>query len=380
MKPNSRPDSRRTPPAGRGGEAGTALHEAVGLLQRLIATPSPSREEEATAALLCAYLAERGARPERIRCNVIARSEGYDPARPTLLLNSHHDTVRPAASWQRDPYAPTIEGDRLYGLGANDAGASLVCLVQTFLRYRRTPLPFNLLLVLSAEEECSGEHGTRAWVPLLAPEITMAIVGEPTSLQAALGERGLVVLDCTARGRSGHAARGEGVNALYLAIEDIERLRRLQFERVSPLLGPIHIATTMIAAGTQHNVVPDTCRFTVDVRTTDAYTNEETVALIRAAIRSEAEPRSTRIRASVIDDKHPLVRAALRAGAEPFVSPTASDRTLMPFPALKIGPGDSARSHAADEYVLLTEIGEGLRCYSEIIENTATAYGNETLG
>lgn len=356
------------------------LAEAVGLLRRLIATPSPSREEEATASLLCDWLAARGVRPERLHRNVIARSEGYDPARPTLLLNSHHDTVRPAASWRRDPYAPTVEEGRLYGLGANDAGASLVCLVETFLRYRRTPLPFNLLLVLSAEEECSGEHGARAWVPALAPEIEMALVGEPTSMRAALGERGLVVLDCTARGRSGHAARGEGVNALYLAIEDIERLRRLQFERVSPTLGPIHIATTMIAAGTQHNVVPDLCRFTVDVRTTDAYTNEETVARIRAAIRSEAEPRSTRIRASVIAETHPLVQAALRAGAEPFVSPTASDRTLMPFPALKIGPGDSARSHTADEYILLDEIGEGLRGYAAIIENTAKAYGNETLG
>ncbi len=356
------------------------LAEAVGLLRRLIATPSPSREEEATATLLCDWLAARGVRPERLHRNVIARSEGYDPARPTLLLNSHHDTVHPAASWRRDPYAPTVEEGRLYGLGANDAGASLVCLVETFLRYRRTPLPFNLLLVLSAEEECSGEHGARAWVPALAPEIGMALVGEPTSMRAALGERGLVVLDCTARGRSGHAARGEGVNALYLAIEDIERLRRLQFERVSPTLGPIHIATTMIAAGTQHNVVPDLCRFTVDVRTTDAYTNEETVARIRAAIRSEAEPRSTRIRASVIAETHPLVQAALRAGAEPFVSPTASDRTLMPFPALKIGPGDSARSHTADEYILLDEIGEGLRGYAAIIENTAKAYGNETLG
>ena len=353
--------------------------EAVGLLRRLIAAPSPSREEGPTADLLCAFLAEHGVRPERLHHNVAARCAGYDPARPTLLLNSHHDTVRPAAGYTRDPYAPTIEGERLYGLGANDAGASLVALATVFLALKDRPLPFNLLLALSAEEEVSGEHGIRALLPTLG-RIDMAIVGEPTSLDAALGERGLVVLDCTARGRSGHAARDEGENALYTAIEDIERLRSLRFERVSPLLGPFHIATTVIAAGTQHNVVPDTCRFTVDVRTTEAYTNEETVELIRAAIRSEAVPRSTRIRASVIDEGHPLVRAAQAAGAAPFVSPTASDRTLMPFPALKLGPGDSARSHTADEYVLLSEIGAGIDRYLHIIENTATAYGNQTLG
>lgn len=357
-----------------------AFREAVDLLRQLIAVPSPSRDEGATADLLCAFLSGRGVHPERLHHNVIVRTERHDPSRPTLLLNSHHDTVRPAPSYVRDPYLPTIEGDRLYGLGANDAGASLVCLTETFLRFRHAPLPFNLMLVLSAEEECSGEHGARAWVPRLAPEIAMAIVGEPTSMQAAVAERGLVVLDCTARGRSGHAARDEGENALYIALEDIERLRRLDFGAVSPLLGPIHAVTTMISAGTQHNVIPDTCRFVVDIRTTEVCTNEEVVERIRSAIRSEAIPRSTRIRASVIDAGHPLVRAARSAGAEPFVSPTTSDRTLMPFPALKIGPGDSARSHTADEYVLLSEIGEGLRIYAEIIENTATAYGYETLG
>ncbi len=355
--------------------AADRLAEAVGLLRRLIATPSPSRGEEATADLLCAFFEERGLKPERVHCNVVVRTPAYDPARPTLLLNSHHDTVRPAAGYTRDPYAPTIEGDRLYGLGSNDAGASLVALTEAFLACADRTLPFNLLLALTAEEEVSGEHGIRALLPTLG-RIDMAIVGEPTSLDAALGERGLVVLDCTARGRSGHAARDEGENALYIALEDIARLRTLRFERCSPLLGPVHIATTMISAGTQHNVVPDTCRFTVDVRTTEAYTNEETVELIRAAIRSEAEPRSTRIRASVIAEEHPLVRAAVAAGAATYVSPTASDRTLMPFPALKLGPGDSARSHTADEYVLVSEIGAGIDRYLQIIENTATAYGN----
>lgn len=264
--------------------------EAIDLLRTLIATPSPSRDESRTADLIFAYLAEHGAVPERLHNNVFARSAGFDPARPTLLLNSHHDTVRPAASYTRDPYAPTVEGDRLYGLGSNDAGASAVSLTQTFLTLRTHPLPFNLLLALSAEEECMGEHGMRALLPQLG-RIDMAIVGEPTGMQAAVGERGLVVLDCEARGKSGHAARNEGVNALYIALDDIARLRTFRFDRCSDLLGPIGIAVTQIAAGTQHNVVPDTCRFVADVRTTDAYTNEETVEILRRALRSEVTPR-----------------------------------------------------------------------------------------
>lgn len=349
--------------------------EAVALLQQLIATPSHTRDEGATADLLQALFEQRGFTVERIYHNILVRGLRFDPERPTLLLNSHHDTVRPAASYTRDPYAPTIEGDRLYGLGSNDAGGSLVALIATFLRYAEQPLPFNLLLGLSAEEECGGEHGIRAWVNEVG-RIDMAIVGEPTAMQAAVGERGLVVLDCEATGVSGHAARGEGVNALYIALDDIHTLRTLRPERTSPTLGELTITTTMISCGTQHNVVPDKCRFVVDCRTTDAYTNEETVELIRSAIQSEATPRSTRIRASVIAADHPLVRAAVKAGASTFISPTTSDRTLMPFPALKIGVGDSARSHTADEYVLRSEIGEGIETYAQIIENLIIEYGN----
>lgn len=354
------------------------LRSAIDLLQGLIARPSFSRDEGATADLLMQRLAARGAAPQRLGHNVWARAEGYDPARPTLLLNSHHDTVRPAAGYTRDPFAPTVEGDRLYGLGSNDAGASLVALTEVFLTLRTRPLPFNLLLALSAEEEVTGAGGLRALLPRLGP-IDMALVGEPTSMQAAVAERGLVVLDCTARGRSGHAARGEGVNALYIALDDIVRLRSLRFERESEVLGPVGIAITQIEAGTQHNVVPDTCRFTVDVRTTDAYSNEETVALLRAAIRSEAVPRSTHLSASAVGDRHPLVRAARAAGRRTFVSPTLSDRASMPFPALKMGPGDSARSHTADEYVLLSQIEEGIDVYTTYIEKLALEYG-KTLG
>lgn len=224
-----------------------------------------------------------------------------------------------------------------------------------------------------------GEHGMLALLPALG-RIDMALVGEPTGMQAAVGERGLVVLDCTAHGRSGHAARGEGINALYIALDDIALLRTFRFERQSELLGPVGIAVTQIEAGTQHNVVPDACRFVVDVRTTDAYTNEETVAILGRALRSEAVPRSTRIRASALDAQHPLARAAQRTGRRAYVSPTTSDMALMPFPSLKMGPGESSRSHTADEYVLLPEVDEGIRIYEQFIENLTITYGNETLG
>ncbi|MBQ8916176.1 MAG: M20/M25/M40 family metallo-hydrolase [Alistipes sp.] len=352
-----------------------ATNQALELLRRLIATPSHTRDEGATADLLCAFFEERGIAVERLHNNIIVRSKGYQAGRKTLLLNSHHDTVRPAASYTRNPYAPTLEEGVLYGLGANDAGASLVALIELFLAYYDRALPFNLQLLLSAEEECGGEHGIRACYDHLQ-DVEMAIVGEPTSMQAAIAEPGLVVLDCEAKGRSGHAARGEGVNALYIALDDIQQVRTFQFEHTSAILGPVRMTATMINCGTQHNVVPDSCRFVVDVRTTDAYTNEEVVELLRAALQSEVTPRSTRIHASVIDEQHPLVRAAVKAGAKPFISTTTSDRTLMPFSALKIGPGDSARSHTADEYVLVEEIEQGIATYVEIIENLAQLYGN----
>ena len=347
--------------------------EAVELLKRMIATPSLSRNEAQTGDLLFAFLDEQGAAPERLHNNIWARAEGFDPERPTLLLNSHHDTVRPAASYTRDPFTPAIEQGCLYGLGSNDAGASVVALTETFLSFRRQQLPFNLVLALSAEEECMGEHGMRALLPALG-RIDMALVGEPTGMQAATGERGLVVLDCTARGKSGHAARGEGVNALYIALDDIARLRTFRFERESELLGPVGIAVTQIEAGTQHNVVPDVCRFVVDLRTTDAYSNEEVVEILRGAIRSEAVPRSTRIRAAAVSEDHPLVRAARAIGRNTFVSPTTSDRTLMPFPSLKMGPGDSARSHSADEFVRIDEIEQAIVLYEKYIEQLAILY------
>lgn len=343
------------------------IQDAVTLLGRLIANPSLSRNEDATACILAEYLTEKGCKVERLHNNIIVRSGRWNNGLPTLMLNSHHDTVPPASSYTRDPYNPEIVDDRLYGLGSNDAGASLVAIVETFVSAYDARLPFNLLLVLSAEEECSGEKGFRAVYPTLG-KVDAGIVGEPTGLRAAVGERGLVVLDCVSHGKSGHAARREGVNALYAALDDIDRLRKLKFPKESELLGDVSVNVTMIQAGTRHNVIPDECRWVVDIRTTDVMTNEETVEFVRAVIpASDVVPRSTRIRASAIDCSHPLVAAATSLGATTFVSPTTSDMALMPFPTLKIGPGESSRSHSADEFVKITEISDGIRFYTDLL-------------
>lgn len=347
------------------------MEQAVALLKQLIAVPSTSRNEADTATIIYNNLKEAGiATVERQYNNVYARSARWDDSKPVLLLNSHHDTVKAAASWTRDPFMPTVEGDRLYGLGSNDSGASAVSLIAAFKRYYNEVLPFNIILAITAEEEVTGEHGIRALLPTLG-RIDMAVVGEPTRLQAAVGERGLVVLDCVAHGKRGHAARNEGVNALYIAMDDINAMRSYQPDKVSSLLGPIKFTTTMIECGTQHNVVPDECRWVMDIRTTDAYTNEETIELVRSVVKSDIKERSTRIRASAIDENHPLVATALQLGSEAFVSPTTSDMSQMAFPSLKIGPGDSARSHTADEYILLSEIEQGIDFYKQFIATLA---------
>lgn len=354
------------------------LTHATSLLQQLISQPSISRNEDRTATTLFSWLEASGCLPHRHFNNVWALSPDFDPAKPTLLLNSHHDTVKPSPTYTRDPYAPTIENNKLYGLGSNDAGASVVTLAATFATMRSKSLNFNLLLALTAEEEVSGEKGVRTLLPYLhgkgiAP--SMAIIGEPTSMQPAIGERGLVVLDCIAKGISGHAARHEGVNAIYNALTDINALRNFTFPATSPLLGPISVNVTQINAGTQHNVIPAECRFVVDVRTTDAFSNEETVELLQHAISSEARPRSTRLRASSTPSHHPLVKACTALGLKPFVSPTMSDMALWGnIPKIKIGPGESARSHTADEFIDLDEIATALKIYPQIIANI-----NETM-
>lgn len=342
------------------------------LLKKLISIPSFSREEDGTASLIFDYLREKGAMPRRFRNNIWAVSDNFTNDRPTLLLNSHHDTVRPAASYTRDSFSPEEHDGAVYGLGANDAGASVVALISTFLNLSKTPLPFNLLLAITAEEEVGGENGMRAFLPMLEEngiKIDCAIVGEPTEMQPAIAERGLIVLDCVTKGVAGHAARGEGVNSIYRAIEDIATLRSFSFPKVSEVLGDIGVSITQINAGRQHNVVPDECRWVVDVRTTDAFSNEQTASMLQDSLKwTVATPRSTRVRASVIDAAHPLVVECKKLGLTPFVSPTTSDMSLMhSFPSLKIGPGNSQRSHRADEFVMLEEIEDGVKMYNQII-------------
>ncbi|MDE6322912.1 MAG: M20/M25/M40 family metallo-hydrolase [Paramuribaculum sp.] len=346
----------------------------VRLLQQLIALPSFSRSENATADLLFSEMDSLGFSVRRFRNNIWVLQPSFDPAKPTLLLNSHHDTVRPTDAYTRDPFSPEIIDGRLYGLGSNDAGASVVALMSVFEKFHNRILPFNLLLAITAEEEVTGENGMRAFLPHLERQgiaISMALVGEPTGMQPAVAERGLVVLDCLTSGKSGHAARGEGVNALYRAIEDIEALRNFRFPSESRILGPVGLQVTVIEAGRQHNVVPAECRWVVDVRTTDAYSNEETVDLLSRVVKnSSLTPRSTRVRASVIENSHPMVKAAVMMGGMPFVSPTTSDMSQMAaFPSLKMGPGKSERSHSADEFVEIAEIENAILKYETYINN-----------
>lgn len=341
--------------------------EALGLLQQLIATPSFSKEEDKTAAILMDYISAKNIVSYRKGNNVWALNKHYDAAKPTILLNSHHDTVRPNANYSLNPFNPMISDGKLYGLGSNDAGASLVGLLALFLKfYDVEGLKYNLIYVASAEEENSGVNGIELVLPEIGP-VEFAIVGEPTQMHMALAEKGLMVLDCTVKGRAGHAAREEGENALYKALKDIEWFRTYEFPKVSSMLGKIKMSVTIIHAGELHNIVPDTCNFTVDVRCTDAYTLEEVLAIIKANVDCVVTPRSLRMRPSSIDINHPVVQNGIALGRETYGSPTTSDQALMPFPSLKMGIGDSARSHTADEYIYLSELREGIDIYIKLL-------------
>ncbi|MFM2139644.1 MAG: hypothetical protein RJA57_1951 [Bacteroidota bacterium] len=345
------------------------LYEAsVELLRQLIATPSFSREEEATAGILCRFLGARGIDHQRVGNNVFALNRQYDPSKPSILLNSHHDTVRPNPGYTRDPYLPSVEEGKLFGLGSNDAGGCLVSLAATFLHfYDRSDHPYNILFAATAEEEISGPGGIEYTLPYLPP-IDCAIVGEPTGMQLAIAERGLMVLDCTSHGKAGHAARREGDNALYQALDAIQWFRTHAFERVSPLLGPCQMTVTVIETENKaHNVVPGTCHFVADIRVNECYQFEEILDEIRSKVSCEVTPRSFRLRSTLIPKDHPLIQAGLSMGRTCYGSPTTSDKALMPFPALKMGPGDSARSHTADEYIVLDEIREGIELYTELL-------------
>ena len=342
------------------------VYEAVELLKKLIATPSVSRDESRAADIIEDYMTSRGLAPRREANNVFAVCDDYDESKPTMLLNAHIDTVKPVATWTRDPFAPEIDGDRLYGLGSNDCGGGLTALLQAYRAGLRRKREYNIVYVASAEEEVSGSEGIVRVLPLL-PEIDVAMVGEPTGMQPAIAEKGLMVIDGTAHGRSGHAARDEGINAINKALDDLIWLRDYRFERVSRLLGAVKMSVTMITAGTQHNVVPDECRFVIDVRTNELYDNREVFDIIRSHLHSDVKARSFRLNSSGIDARHPLVRRMTDMGMRPFGSPTLSDQALMPFPSLKLGPGESCRSHSADEFICISEIAQAIETYLMLI-------------
>lgn len=341
----------------------------IDLLREMIRIPSFSGEEAQAAERIAAFLSGQGIETNRKGNNIWAYNRHFDPAKPTILLNSHLDTVRPNPGYTRDPFAPEIEEGKLYGLGSTDAGASGVSLLAAFEHfYDRPEMNYNLCLALTAEEERAGPGGIETiWNEL--KNIAFAIVGEPTSLQMAVTEKGLMVVDCVARGVSGHAARKEGVNAIYKAMKDIQWFESYRFPKVSEWLGEVNMAVTLINGGTQHNVVPAECTFTVDVRITDRYTHEEVLEIIRTNVESEATPRSMRLRPSSIPADNPLVLAGKRLGLELYGSPTMSDQALIPVPSVKIGPGHSRQSHTADEYVEISQIEAGIDIYIRLLDD-----------
>ncbi len=341
--------------------------EAVDLLRQLIATPSVSREEHAAADIMAHTIRSYGMDCQREANNIWSIAEGYDPDRPTLLLNAHIDTVKPVTTWKRDPFQPTLENGILYGLGSNDCGGGLTTLLQVYRHLSSHRQSYNLIYLATAEEEVSGADGARRVLPLL-PKIDVAIVGEPTGMQPAIAERGLMVIDMTSRGKSGHAARGEGVNAINAMLDDLLWLRDYRFERESPLLGPTRMNVTMVNAGTQHNVIPDTCRAVIDVRTNEFYDNEAVFRFIREHVRSEVRARSFHLRSSHIAESHPLIQRCIAMGMKPFGSPTLSDQSLMPFASFKLGPGDSSRSHTADEFILVSEMENAITQYIRLLD------------
>ena len=340
---------------------------AIDLLCRLIATPSLSREEEKTADIIEQFLKDQGCTTFRKGNNVWVRSM-IDDTMPVVLLNSHHDTVKPVASWTRDPFTPAIENGKLYGLGSNDAGASLVSLMMTFLHFaNQKDRTFNLIYAATAEEEITGKNGIALIMDDLGP-LDLAIVGEPTQMQMAVAEKGLMVLDCETIGKTGHAARNEGINALYLALEDIEWFRNFKFPLSSSLLGDVKMTVSVINAGIQHNVIPDNRKYVVDVRTNESYKNTDALAIIRENMKhSSVTPHSTNKNSSSIPVDHPIVQSGLSLGLTTFGSPTTSDQSLIKYPSVKIGPGDSARSHTANEYIMLDEIQNGIDIYIKLL-------------
>ncbi|MEX0883455.1 MAG: M20 family metallo-hydrolase [Cyclobacteriaceae bacterium] len=342
--------------------------EAIILLKQLISTPSFSKEEKDTAEIIASYFISKSIPFQRKNNNIWVINKYFDAQLPTVLLNSHHDTVRPNKGYTRNPFEPSVERGKLYGLGSNDAGGCLVSLMAAFVYYYDKELPYNLVLAASAEEEISGKNGIESLICTL-PQINCAIVGEPTLLQMAVAEKGLMVVDATVRGKAGHAARDEGINAIYEALDDLQTIKSYAFKKTSDFLGPSKVSATMIQAGTQHNVVPDTCTYTLDVRVNDAYSLEEAFDELAAVLKASLVPRSMRLSSSRIDLEHPMVKTAKNMKIKLFGSPTLSDQALIPFPSVKIGPGDSARSHSPDEFIFVEEVEEGISLYINLLNN-----------
>lgn len=343
------------------------LQEAIELLKRLIAIPRISRQEVEAADMLWQQMKEWGMDVQRTGNNLWEVAPDYDEARPTLLLNAHIDTVKPVTAWTRHPFVPEQTADGvLYGLGSNDDGASLVTLLLTYRHLRSEKRSYNLVFVASAEEEVSGAGGIASVLPLL-PRIDVALVGEPTGMHPAVAEKGLMVLDVTEHGKAGHAARNEGDNALYHAVDDIAWFRTYEFPDRTELLGPVKMTVTIIQAGTQHNVIPDQCTFTVDVRSNECYSNQDIYNKVCEEVKGEVKARSFRLNSSRISLEHPLAKRAVALGRKPFGSPTLSDQALMPFPSMKMGPGESSRSHTADEYIKVDELTEALCLYHDLL-------------
>ncbi len=341
--------------------------EYINLLMQLIETQSFSKEEDMTADILFHFISGKGIETKRDLNNIWALNKYYDANKPTLLLNSHHDTVKPNAAYTKNPFEAEVTDGKLYGLGSNDAGGALVSLLATFIYFYDKESPINVIFLASAEEEISGMNGVERAIKSL-PKVDFAIVGEPTLMELVIAEKGLMVLDCYAEGKAGHAAREGGVNAIYKAMEDIKWFETFAFPKISEMLGKIKMNVTVIEAGNQHNVIPATCKFTVDVRMTDAYTNEEVLEIIKSNVQSEVVPRSTRLQPSGIEKSHPLVRSAVDLKMNLAASPTCSDQALMSWPSVKCGPGDSNRSHIAEEFIYVEEIEKGIDIYIKLIE------------
>ncbi|PJC58986.1 MAG: acetylornithine deacetylase [Flavobacteriales bacterium CG_4_9_14_0_2_um_filter_35_242] len=341
--------------------------QAIDLLKTLIATPSFSGEEQATAQLIKKWFTKNQIEFESVNNNVWAKNKYFKASKKTILLNSHHDTVKPNKAYTKNPFTPEVFEGKLYGIGSNDAGGCLVSLLATFAYFYEQPnLNYNFVIVASAEEESSGQNGLNSMLHIIPP-IDFAIIGEPTLMKLAIAEKGLLVLDCKAHGTPGHAAHGIADNAIYNAIEAIKWFQNYEFEKISETLGKVKMTVTQIEAGSQHNVIPANCNFVVDVRVTDAYTNQEVLDLVKANVKSEVTARSMRLNSSSIPKNHPIVQAGIKLGLETYGSPTLSDQSVLSCASLKLGPGDSLRSHTADEFIYLQEIEEGIDLYIKIL-------------